>query len=74
MCPSRLFIIGGVKLLCKEGITQSDPISMDTYTLGILPRLQFLLDFISVNKLNTYEVAFADEFTVAGKLPSIKDY
>ena len=36
--------------------------------------LQFLLDFISVNELNAKEVAFADDFTVAGKLLSIKNY
>ena len=38
---------------------------MGAYALGILPLLQFLLDFISVKELN--EVAFADDFTVAGK-------
>ena len=34
----------------------------------------YLLDFISVYELNAKEVAFADDFTVAGKLSSIKDY
>ena len=33
-----------------------------------------MLYLISVNELNTEEVAFADDFTVAGKLSSIKDY
>ena len=33
-----------------------------------------LLDFISVNELNAREGAFAGDFTVAGKLSSIKDY
>ena len=47
---------------------------MGAYALGILPLLQFLLDFISVNDLNAKEVAFADDFTVAGKISSIKDY
>ena len=47
---------------------------MDVYALAILPLLQFLLDFTLVNKLNAKEVAFADNFTVAGKLSSIKDY
>ena len=33
-----------------------------------------MLDFISDNKLNAEEVAFADDLTVAGKLSTIKDY
>ena len=51
MCPARLFIISGGELLPKEGTTQGDRTSVGAYTLGILPLLQFLLDFISVNKL-----------------------
>ena len=51
MCPARLFVISEKKLLSKEGTTQGDPKSMDTYALGILPLLQFQLDLISVNKL-----------------------
>ena len=73
MCPARLFIIGG-ELLSKEGTTQGDPTLMGAYALGILPLLQFLLHYISVNELSAKEVAFADDFTVAGKLSSIKDY
>ena len=72
--PARLIIIGGGELFSKEGTTQGDPTSMGAYALGILPLLQFLLDFISVNELNAREVAFADNFTVAGKLSSIKNY
>ena len=74
MCPARLFTVDGGELLSKEGTTQGDPISMSAYALGILQLLQFLLDVISVNELNAKEVAFADDFTVAGKIPSIKDY
>ena len=57
--------------LSKEGTTQGDSISMGAYALGILPLLQFLLDYISVNELSAREVAFADDATVAGKLSSI---
>ena len=71
MCPARLFIIGGEELFSKEGTTQGDPISVGAYALGILPLIQFLLDFISVNELNAKEVAFADDLTVAGNLSSI---
>ena len=58
MCLARLFIIGGGELLSKVGTTQGDPTSMGAYTLGISPLLQFLIDFISVNKLNAKEVGF----------------
>ena len=74
MCYSRLFIIGGGKLLSKEATTQGDSTPVGAYALGILPLLQFLVDFISVNELNAKEVALADDFTVAGKISSIKDY
>ena len=61
MCPTRLFIIGEEEL-------------MGVYALGILPLLQFLLDFTSASELNAKEVAFANEFAVAGKLSNIKGY
>ena len=73
MCPARLFVIGGKELLSKESTTQGGPKSMGAYALGILPLLQFQLDLISVNKLYAKGVGFADKFTVAGKLSSIKD-
>ena len=36
--------------------------------------IHFLLEFNSINHLSAKEVAFADDFTVAGKLTSIRDY
>ena len=72
--PARLFITSGGELFSKEGTTKGDPTTVGAYALGILPLLQFLLDFIFVNELNVIEVAFVDDFTVAGKLSSIKDY
>ena len=74
MCPAGFFIIGGGESPSKEDTTQCDPTSMGAYAHGILPLLQFLLDFISVNQLNAKAVAFADDFMVAGKLSSIKYY
>ena len=50
MCPARLFTVGGGELFFKEGKIQGDPTSVVAYALGILPLLQFLLDFISVNE------------------------
>ena len=74
MCPDKLFIIGGAELFSKGGATHGDPTSVGAYALGILPLLQLLLYFVPVNELNTKDFAFADGFTVAGKLSSIKDY
>ena len=60
--------------MSKEGTTLGDPTAMGEYALGILPLIHFLLEFISINHLSAKEVAFADDFTVAGKLTSIRDY
>ena len=71
---ARLFIFGRGKILSKEGTTQGDPTSVRTYALGILPMLHSLLDFALTSDLQTREVAFADDLTVAGKLADIKSF
>ena len=43
------------------------------YALGILPMLHSLLDCVLTNDLQTREVAFVDDLTVAGKL-AVKKY
>ena len=35
---------------------------MGAYTLGILPLIKFLLNFINLNKMNASEVVFATTF------------
>ena len=45
---------------------------MGAYSLGILELLQFLFAFIFINELKANNVAFAEDFTVAGKLTSTK--
>ena len=48
--------------------------AMGAYAIGILPLIKFLLEFINLNKMNAQRVVFADNFSVAGNLDSIKDY
>ena len=72
--PARPFIFGRCEILSKEGATQGDPTSMEAYTLGILPMLHSLIDFVLTNDLQTREVNFADSLTVAGKLADIKNF
>ena len=71
--PARLIFDGG-EILSKEGATQGDRTSMGAYALGILPMLDSLLDFVLTSALQTREVAFADDLTVAGKLADIKSF
>ena len=47
---------------------------MGAYALDILPLIKFLLELINVNNMNANEVVFANDFSVAGNLNSIKDY
>ena len=47
---------------------------LGAYALGILSLIKFLLEFIKLNEINAKEVDFADDFSVAGNLNSIKDY
>ena len=60
--------------MSKEGTTQDDPTAMGAYALAVLPLIYFLLEFISIDHLSANEVAFADDFTITGKLTSIRDY
>ena len=47
---------------------------MGACVLSILPLIKFLLEFINLNEMNTKEVVFADDFSVAGSLNCIKNY
>ena len=59
------------KILSNEETTQGDPTLMGAYAIGILPVLNSLLDFVLIENLQTREVAFADDLTVAGKLADL---
>ena len=70
--PARFFIIGGKEILSREVTTQGDPTSMAAYAIGMAPLLRFLLEYTISNNNTTKHVAFADDFTVAGKIEEIK--
>ena len=71
---SRLFIVGGGEILSSKGTTQGESTAMGAYALGILSLIKFLHQFIKLNEINAKEIIFADNFSVAGNLNSIKDY
>ena len=45
---------------------------MGTYALDNLSLIKFLLEFINLNEMNAKEVDFAEDFSLAGSLNSIK--
>ena len=47
---------------------------MGAYAIGILPLMKFLIEFINLNEMNAKKEAFADDFSIADSLNSIKDY
>ena len=47
---------------------------MGAYALGIELLIKFLYEFINLNEMNAKELIFADDFSIAGSLNSIKDY
>ena len=72
--PARLFILGGKEILSKEGTTQGDPTAMAAYAIGITLLLKLLHELICMNNYISKEVAFADDFTVAGKISEIRKF
>ena len=72
--PACLFIIEGIEILSKEETTQRDPTVMTAYALGVTPLIQHLLGITSSSKLYSKEIAYADDFIVAGSIKDIKCY
>ena len=61
----------GEILKVTQQTTEGDPTAIEAYNFDMLPLIRFLLEFINLNEMNVKEVAFADDFSVAGSLSSI---
>ena len=68
LVSARLFTLGNNEIKSKEGTTQDDPTAMGDYALGVIPLIHFLLEYVLLNNHRCKEVAFADDFTIAGKI------
>ena len=72
--PARDFIIGNKEIKSKEGTKQGKPDEMGAYALVVTPFFHFLNEFIVVNEQRCKEVAFANNFSLAGKIREIKPH
>ena len=72
--PAWLYIIGGTGILSKWGTTQGNPTVMAAYTLGVTSLIHHLLEITSSSKLYSKEIAYANDFTVAGSIKDTKYY
>ena len=71
--PSRLFVLGGCEIKSVEGTTQGDPIAMAVYAIAIIPLILMILEITAdLPENDTKLAAYADDFTAAGNLKSLK--
>ena len=69
--PARLFVIGGTEIRSNEGTTQGDPVAMAIYAIGITPLIMMMIELVTTTCDDIKMVAFADDFSAAGKLISL---
>ena len=69
--PVRLFVIGGTEIRSNEGTTQGDPVAMTIYAIGITPLIMMMFELVTTRCDDIKMVAFADDFSAAGKLTSL---
>ena len=66
--------MGNKEIKSKQGTAQDDPTAMETYALGVTPLIDFLHEYVSMSDHRCKEVAFADDFTIAGKIEGINSH
>ena len=77
LCPAistfvtRLFLTGGSEMKSNEETTQGDSVAMAIYALGITPPIMMMVELVSTKRDDIKMVAFADDFSAAGKLKSL---
>ena len=59
---------------CKLWLIKGKLTAVGAYALRVTPLIRFLTEFIFITKHRSKEVAFVDDFTVAGKASKIKAY
>ena len=69
--PVRLFVIGVTEIRSNEGTTQGDPVAMTIYAIGITPLIMMMFELVTTRCDDIKMVAFADDFSAAGKLTSL---
>ena len=71
--PSRLFIIGRAEIQSSEGTTQDGPVAMPIYALSVIPLMLMILETTNTNTYSDAKmVAYADDFSAAGSISSLK--
>ena len=72
--PARLFVVGGIEIRSNEVTTQGDPVAMAIYAIGITPLIMMKIELVTTRCDDIKMVAFADNFSAAGKLTSLLDW
>ena len=77
LCPAistfvtRLFLTSGSEMKSNEETTQGDSVAVAIYALGITPSIMMMVELVSTKRDDKKMVAFADDFSAAGKLKSL---
>ena len=66
--PARLFVIGGTEIRSNESTTQGYPVAMAIYAIGTTPLIMMMIELVTTRCDDIKIVAFADDFSAAGKL------
>ena len=54
-----------------KATTQGDPVAMAIYAIGITPLIMMMIELVTIRRGDIKMVAFADDFSAAGKLASL---
>ena len=69
--PTLLFVIDGSEIKSNEETTHGGSVAMAIYALGITPLIMMMVELVRTKCGDIKMVAFADDFSAAGKLKSL---